>query len=172
MKFFFILSIQAACQELRSSRLFQKVLGAVLNFGNMMSINTGSPNSHALEPNTLLKIVDVKGADGKAALLQFVVQEIMKPEGHNNLNPACKTDASTSLPYDVGCRKHGLQVVSKLAAELTSTKKATSVDITGLSRSVSELGIDRSSTRGAATGMPILARGCLDSLDQLSPLPD
>ncbi|KAF6991823.1 hypothetical protein CFC21_008872, partial [Triticum aestivum] len=129
-------TLEAACEELRSSRLFHKVLGAVLNFGNMMSINTGSPNSHALEPNTVLKIVDVKGADGKAALLQFVVQEIMKPEGHNNLNPACKTDA-----YDVDCRKHGLQVVSKLAAELTSTKKAASVDMTGLSRSVSELGV-------------------------------
>ncbi|KAE8793671.1 formin-like protein 14 [Hordeum vulgare] len=134
-------TLEAACQELRSSRLFHKVLGAVLNFGNMMSINTGSPNSNALEPNTLLKIVDVKGADGKAALLQFVVQEIMKPEGHNNLNPTCKTNASTSPPYDVDCRKHGLQVVSKLAAELTSTKKAASVDMTGLSRSVSELGV-------------------------------
>ncbi|XP_037474002.1 formin-like protein 14, partial [Triticum dicoccoides] len=134
-------TLEAACQELRSSRLFHKVLGAVLNFGNMMSINTGSPNSHALEPNTLLKIVDVKGADGNAALLQFVVQEIMKPEGHSNLNPACKTDASMSPPYDVDCRKHGLQVVSKLTAELTSTKKAACVDMTGLSRSVSELGV-------------------------------
>jgi hypothetical protein len=47
---------------------------------------TGSPNSRALEPNTLLKIVDVKGADGKAALLLFIVQDIVKPEGHNSLN--------------------------------------------------------------------------------------
>jgi formin 2 len=137
--------IQAACQELRSSRLFHRVLGAVLNFGNLMSINTGSPNSRALEPNTLLKIVDVKGADGKAALLHFVVQEIMKPEGHNSLNmmhsgsAACKTNVS-ALPYDVNCRKHGLQVVSTLAAELASTKKAASIDITSLSRTVSELG--------------------------------
>jgi formin 2 len=137
---------QAACQELRSSRLFHRVLGAVLNFGNLMSINTGSPNSHALEPNTLLKIVDVKGADGKAALLRFVVQEIVKPEGHSSQNTmhsagsaACKTNAGT-LPYDVDCRKHGLQVVATLAAELTSTKKAASIDVTSLSRTVSELG--------------------------------
>ncbi|XP_040254930.1 formin-like protein 14 [Aegilops tauschii subsp. strangulata] len=133
-------TLEAACQELRSSRLFHKVLGAVLNFGNMMSINTGSPNSHALEPNTLLKIVDVKGADGKAALLQFVVQEIMKPEGHLG-SAACKMNETTSPPYGVDCRKHGLQVVAKLTAELTSTKKAASVDMTGLSRSVSELGV-------------------------------
>jgi hypothetical protein len=125
--------IQAACQEMRSSRLFHKVLEAVLNFGNFMSINAGSPNSQALEPNTLLKIVDVKGADGKAALLQFVVQEILKPEG-------CKMNTST-LPGNVGCRKHGLQVISKLAAELTNTKKAAAIDITRLSRTVSELGV-------------------------------
>ncbi|XP_047046180.1 formin-like protein 14, partial [Lolium rigidum] len=139
-------TLEAACQELRSSRLFHRVLGAVLNFGNLMSINTGSPNSRALEPNTLLKIVDVKGADGKAALLHFVVQEIVKPEGHNSLNmmhsagsAACKTNVGT-LPYDVDCRKHGLQVVATLAVELTSTKKAASIDVTSLSRTVSELG--------------------------------
>ncbi|XP_047051176.1 formin-like protein 14 [Lolium rigidum] len=139
-------TLEAACQELRSSRLFHRVLGAVLNFGNLMSINTGSPNSHGLEPNTLLKIVDVKGADGKAALLHFIVQEIVKPEGHNSLNTmhsagsaACKTNAGT-LPYGVDCRKHGLQVVATLAAELTSTKKAASIDVPTLSRTVSELG--------------------------------
>lgn len=135
--------LEAACQELRSSRLFHKVLEAVLNFGNLMSIDTGSPNSRALEPNTLLKIVDVKGADGKAALLQFVVQEIVKPEGYNPMqsgSATCKTNAGT-VQYDVECRKHGLQVVSKLAAELTNTEKAASVDIVNLSRNVSELGV-------------------------------
>ncbi|KAK3137786.1 hypothetical protein QOZ80_5BG0457230 [Eleusine coracana subsp. coracana] len=126
-------TLEAACQEMRSSRLFHKVLEAVLNFGNFMSINAGSPNSQALEPNTLLKIVDVKGADGKAALLQFVVQEILKPEG-------CKMNTST-LQGDIECRKHGIQVVSKLAAELTNTKKAASIDITRLSRTVSDLGV-------------------------------
>ncbi|KAF0924189.1 hypothetical protein E2562_008486 [Oryza meyeriana var. granulata] len=131
-------TLEAACQELKSSRLFHKVLEAVLNFGNLMSINTGSPDSHAMEPNTLLKIVDVKGADGKAALLQYVVQEIVKPEGHN---PVFKTNAGTTLQYDVECRKHGLQVVSKLTAELSNTKKASSIDMMKLSRDVSELGV-------------------------------
>uniref|UniRef100_A0A0E0KXG9 Formin-like protein n=1 Tax=Oryza punctata TaxID=4537 RepID=A0A0E0KXG9_ORYPU len=131
-------TLEAACQELKNSRLFHKVLEAVLNFGNLMNINTGSPNSHAMEPNTLLKIIDVKGADGKAALLQFVVQEIVKPEGHS---PVCKANANTTLQYDVEYRKHGLQVVSKLAAELSNTKKASSIDMLKLSRDVSELGV-------------------------------
>lgn len=118
---------------MRSSRLFHKVVEAVMNFGNFMSINAGSPSSHGLEPNTVLKIVDVKGADGKAALVQFVLQEILKPEGY---------DAKCSMVQgDAGCRKHGLEVVSKLAAELSNTKKAASIDIVMLSRSVSELGM-------------------------------
>uniref|UniRef100_A0A0A9H7N1 Uncharacterized protein n=1 Tax=Arundo donax TaxID=35708 RepID=A0A0A9H7N1_ARUDO len=52
----------------------------------------------ALEPNTLLKIVDVKGADGNAALVPFVVQEIVKPEGYNMMRPGsvtCKMNAGT-----------------------------------------------------------------------------
>ncbi|KAF8667078.1 hypothetical protein HU200_053257 [Digitaria exilis] len=126
-------TVEGACQEMRSSRLFHKVVEAVMNFGNFMSINAGSPSSHCLEPNTVLKIVDVKGADGKAALVQFVVQEILKPEGH---------DAKCSMVQgDAGCRKHGLEVVSKLAAELSNTKKAASIDIVMLSRSVSDLGM-------------------------------
>ncbi|XP_062230458.1 formin-like protein 14 [Phragmites australis] len=130
-------TLEAACQEMRSSRLFHKVLEAVLNFGNFMSINAGSPNSQGLEPNTLLKIVDVKGADGKAALLQFVVQEIVKPEGFSMMHPG----SATCKMNDAECRKHGLEVVSKLAAELSNTKKASSVDIMRLSRTVSELGV-------------------------------
>ena len=114
-----------------------------MNFGNFLNTNSGSPCSKGLEPNTVLKIADVKGADGKAALMQFLVQEIVKPEGYNVMehgSGTCKMNTST-LQYDAGCRKRGLEVVTKLAAELINTKKAASIDITRLSRSVSELGM-------------------------------
>ncbi|XP_066335365.1 formin-like protein 14 [Miscanthus floridulus] len=136
-------TLEGACQEMSSSRLFHKVLEAVVNFGNFMNTNSGSPCSKGLEPNTVLKIADVKGADGKAALMQFLVQEIVKPEGYNVMEDGsgtCKMNTST-LQYDAECRKHGLEVVTKLAAELSTTKKAASIDITRLSRSVSELGM-------------------------------
>ena len=68
---------------MRSSSLFHKVVEAVMNFGNFMSINAGSPSSHGLEPNTVLKIVDVKGADGKTTLLHFVVEEIIDAHSRN-----------------------------------------------------------------------------------------
>ncbi|KAJ1261144.1 hypothetical protein BS78_09G005700 [Paspalum vaginatum] len=129
-------TLEGACQEMRSSRLFHKVLEGIVKFGNFMNINAGSPSSHGLEPNTVLKIVDVKGADGKAALVQFILQEIVKPEGYD-----AKTNTGT-LQYDAAeCRKHGLEVVSKLAAELSNSKKAASIDIVMLGRSVSELGV-------------------------------
>ncbi|GJN36407.1 hypothetical protein PR202_gb25264 [Eleusine coracana subsp. coracana] len=48
---------------------------------------------------------------------------------------------TSTLQGDIECRKHGIQVVSKLAAELTNTKKAASIDITRLSRTVSDLGV-------------------------------
>ncbi|PUZ63581.1 hypothetical protein GQ55_3G079500 [Panicum hallii var. hallii] len=136
-------TLEGACQEIRSSRLFHKVVEAVMNFGNFMSINAGSPSSHGLEPNTVLKIVDVKGADGKAALVQFVVQEILKPEGYNVLQHGSATSKmnTSTMQGDAESRKHGLEVVSKLAAELSNTKKAASIDIVMLSRSVSELGM-------------------------------
>jgi len=135
--------MQGACQEMRSSSLFHKVVEAVMNFGNFMSINAGSPSSHGLEPNTVLKIVDVKGADGKAALVQFVVQEILKPEGCNVMHHGSATSKmnTSTVQCDTESRKHGLEVVSKLAAELSNTKKAASIDIVMLSRSVSELGM-------------------------------
>ena len=128
---------------MRSSSLFHKVVEAVMNFGNFMSINAGSPSSHGLEPNTVLKIVDVKGADGKAALVQFVVQEILKPEGCNVMHHGSATSKmnTSTVQGDAESRKHGLEVVSKLAAELSNTKKAASIDIGMLSRSVSELGM-------------------------------
>ncbi|CAN6358178.1 unnamed protein product [Urochloa humidicola] len=136
-------TLEGACQEMRSSRLFHKVIEAVMNFGNFMSINAGSPTSHDLEPNTVLKIVDVKGADGKAALVQFVVQEVLKPEGYDVMQHGSGTHKmnTSTLQCDAECRKNGLEVVSKLAAELSNTKKAASIDMAMLSRSVSELGM-------------------------------
>ncbi|WVZ95651.1 hypothetical protein U9M48_041385 [Paspalum notatum var. saurae] len=129
-------TLEGACQEMRSSRLFHKVLEGIVKFGNFMNINAGSPSSHGLEPNTVLKIVDVKGADGKAALVQFILQEIVKPEGYD-----AKTNTGTLQCDAAECRKHGLEVVSKLAAELSNSKKAASIDIPMLGRSVSELGV-------------------------------
>ncbi|KAL9273688.1 Formin-like protein, partial [Drosera capensis] len=65
-------TLEAACDELRNSRMFLKLLEAVLKTGNRMNVGTNRGDAHAFKLDTLLKLVDVKGADGKTTLLHFV----------------------------------------------------------------------------------------------------
>lgn len=137
-------STQAACKELKDSRMFLKLLEAVLKTGNRMNVGTNRGDAHAFKLDTLLKLVDIKGTDGKTTLLHFVVQEIIRAEGyrhstsdHNPAN-ADKTQQS-SLTNDVEFRKLGLQVVSGLSRELSNVKKAALMDADVLSNDVEKL---------------------------------
>ncbi|KAK3184648.1 hypothetical protein Dsin_031934 [Dipteronia sinensis] len=128
-------TLEAACEELRNSRMFLKLLEAVLKTGNRMNVGTNRGDAHAFKLDTLLKLVDVKGADGKTTLLHFVVQEMIRTEGArlSNQNP------NSSSTEDAKCRKLGLQVVSGLSSELTNVKKAAAMDSDVLSSDVSKL---------------------------------
>ncbi|XP_015865605.2 formin-like protein 1 [Ziziphus jujuba] len=130
-------TLEAACEELRNSRMFLKLLEAVLKTGNRMNVGTNRGDAHAFKLDTLLKLVDVKGADGKTTLLHFVVQEIIRTEGAR-LSNANQTPSST-LNDDVKCRKLGLQVVSGLSSDLTNVKKAAAMDSDVLSSDVCKL---------------------------------
>ncbi|XP_010532932.1 PREDICTED: formin-like protein 1 [Tarenaya hassleriana] len=124
-------TLEAACEELRNSRMFFKLLEAVLMTGNRMNVGTNRGDAHAFKLDTLLKLVDVKGADGKTTLLHFVVQEIIRSEGTRR--------SGTSQTDDSKCRKLGLQVVSGLSSELGNVKKAAAMDSEVLSGDVSKL---------------------------------
>ncbi|KAJ0054288.1 hypothetical protein Pint_03137 [Pistacia integerrima] len=125
-------TLEAACEELRNSRMFLKLLEAVLKTGNRMNVGTNRGDAHAFKLDTLLKLVDVKGADGKTTLLHFVVQEIIRTEG-------ARLSGTSQNPDDAKCRKLGLQVVSGLSSELTSVKKSAAMDSDVLSSDVSKL---------------------------------
>ncbi|RWW58160.1 hypothetical protein BHE74_00035005 [Ensete ventricosum] len=132
---------QAACEELRSSRLFIKLLEAVLKTGNRMNVGTNRGDAHAFKLDTLLKLVDVKGTDGKTTLLHFVVQEIIRAEGSRlsaTDNSAAKTQTNI-LQDGLECRKLGLRVVAGLGGELSNVKKAAAMDSDILSSYVSKL---------------------------------
>ncbi|KAL2468578.1 Formin-like protein 11 [Forsythia ovata] len=73
--------LEEACKELRSNRLFLKLLEAVLKTGNRMNVGTIRGGAIAFKLDALLKLADVKGTDGKTTLLHFVVQEIIRSEG-------------------------------------------------------------------------------------------
>ncbi|KAJ7961732.1 Formin-like protein [Quillaja saponaria] len=130
-------TLEAACEELRNSRMFLKLLEAVLKTGNRMNVGTNRGDAQAFKLDTLLKLVDVKGADGKTTLLHFVVQEIIRTEGarlsDTNQIP------SSNLNEDAKCRRLGLQVVSGISSELTNVKKAATMDSEVLTSDVSKL---------------------------------
>ncbi|OEL22034.1 Formin-like protein 15 [Dichanthelium oligosanthes] len=132
-------TLEASCEELRGSRLFHKILDAVLKTGNRMNTGTNRGNAHAFKLDALLKLVDVKGADGKTTLLHFVIQEIIKSEGANILATGPPTDQASALADDLQCKKVGLKIVASLGGELNSVKKAAAMDSDALASCVAKL---------------------------------
>ncbi|XP_006367941.1 formin-like protein 5, partial [Solanum tuberosum] len=142
--------LQAACTELRKSRLFHKLLEAVLKTGNRMNDGTFRGGAQAFKLDTLLKLSDVKGIDGKTTLLHFVVQEIIRSEGIRAARARDRGSVSSiksdDLPEDQSqdaeeyYRSTGLQVVSGLSSEIENVKKAAILDADSLTGTVSKLG--------------------------------
>ncbi|CAA0817098.1 Formin-like protein 1 [Striga hermonthica] len=113
-------TLEGACEELRSSRMFLKLLEAVLKTGNHMNVGTNRGDAHTFKLDTLLKLADVKGADWKTTLLHFVVQEIIQAEGSRLRN----SNTTENTNAEAKCRKLGLQVVSKLSSELMKREES------------------------------------------------
>ncbi|KAG6668824.1 formin-like protein 1 [Carya illinoinensis] len=136
-------TLKAASEELRNSRMFLKLLEAVLKTGNRMNVGTNRGDAHAFKLDTLLKLVDIKGTDGKTTLLHFVVQEIIRAEGSRlsgtDQSELAEKSQQSALRDDVEYRKLGLQVVSGLSGELTNVKKAAAMDSDVLSTEVAKL---------------------------------
>ncbi|KAF3541424.1 hypothetical protein F2Q69_00025496 [Brassica cretica] len=126
-----------ASLELKASRLFLKLLEAVLMTGNRMNVGTNRGEAKAFKLDTLLKLVDIKGVDGKTTLLHFVVQEITRSE--------VTVDETTFHGNKDGFRKQGLQVVAGLSRDLANVKKSAGMDSDVLSGYVTKLetGLDK-----------------------------
>lgn len=138
---------QAASEELKNSRLFLKLLEAVLRTGNRMNVGTNRGDAKAFKLETLLKLVDIKGTDGKTTLLHFVVQEIIRSEGAGGGDSA-KENVQTQMTSKFNeeeFKKQGLQVVAGLSRDLSNVKKAATMDSDVLSSYVSklEMGLDK-----------------------------
>ncbi|CAN0897142.1 Formin-like protein 11 [Linum grandiflorum] len=136
--------LEEACKELRSSRLFQKLLEAVLKTGNRMNIGTIRGDARAFKLDTLLKLSDVKGTDNKTTLLHFVVQEICRTEGVRVSESIMgqisqKSQTKTIEQREENYRRMGLDLVSGLSTELYNVKKTATIDLDVLATSVSNL---------------------------------
>ncbi|KAK7262657.1 hypothetical protein RJT34_30232 [Clitoria ternatea] len=142
--------LEVACKELRSSRLFLKLLEAVLKTGNRMNDGTFRGGAQAFKLDTLLKLSDVKGTDGKTTLLHFVVLEIIRSEGIKAARKAREGQSWSSVKSDdLGditqetedhYREIGLQVVAHLSSELENVKRAAVVDADSLTGAAAKLG--------------------------------
>ncbi|XWS45157.1 hypothetical protein CRYUN_Cryun15aG0112400 [Craigia yunnanensis] len=133
-------TLEEASDELKNSRLFLKLLEAVLRTGNRMNVGTNRGDAKAFKLDTLLKLVDIKGTDGKTTLLHFVVQEIIRSEdaGTNSTNGNLENKMTSNNKED-DFRKQGLQVVAGLSRDLSNVKKAAGMDSDVLSSYVSKL---------------------------------
>lgn len=116
-------------------------------------MNNGTYRGGALafKLDTLLKLSDVKGTDGKTTLLHFVVQEIVRTEGIRAARAARESLSFSSinsedLYEDVSHdaeehhRNLGFQVVSNVSNELEHVKKAASLESDQLTGTVTRLG--------------------------------
>ncbi|WVZ66275.1 hypothetical protein U9M48_015519 [Paspalum notatum var. saurae] len=144
-------TLEVACQELKNSRLFLKLLEAVLKTGNRMNVGTFRGGAQAFKLDTLLKLSDVKGTDGKTTLLHFVVQEIIRSEGVRATRAAKEQNCSVSgvdandtdennEQTEDDYKQLGLKVVSNLGDELQNVRKAAILDADQLTMSVASLG--------------------------------
>ncbi|KAH7576802.1 hypothetical protein JRO89_XS01G0152600 [Xanthoceras sorbifolium] len=151
-------SLEVACNKLRHSRLFLKLLEAVLKTGNRMNVGTYRGGAQAFKLDTLLKLSDVKGTDGKTTLLHFVVQEIIRSEGIRAARAAKQSQSVSSVRSDdfsddsspqssENYCSLGLQVVSGLSDELQDVKKAAVLDADVLTLTVSKLNQSLSKTK-------------------------
>ncbi|KAJ8621200.1 hypothetical protein MRB53_029729 [Persea americana] len=136
--------LEEACKELRSSRLFLKLLEAVLKTGNRMNVGTIRGGARAFKLDALLKLADVKGTDGKTTLLHFVVQEMIRSEGVGVSETTIEKTNQETMHKTVEEREHdyrmmGLDLVSGLSTELCNVKKTATVDLDVLASSVSNL---------------------------------
>ena len=117
-----------------------------------MNDGTYRGGAQAFKLDTLLKLADVKGTDGKTTLLHFVVQEIIRSEGIRAARSDRQSRSSSSIVSNDTIfedfaddstehyRQLGLQVVSGLTKELENVKKAAAVDADGLTTTISKLG--------------------------------
>ena len=116
-----------------------------------MNVGTFRGGAQAFKLDTLLKLSDVKGTDGKTTLLHFVVQEIIRSEGIRATRAAKKQDCSVSsvdandtdgnnMQTEDDYKQLGLKVVSNLGDELQNVRKAAILDADALTISVASLG--------------------------------
>ncbi|XP_041127495.1 protein diaphanous homolog 3 [Polyodon spathula] len=69
-----IMAVNAACEEIRKSKSFSKLLELVLLMGNYMNSGSRNAQSYGFDLSSLCKLKDTKSADQKQTLLHFLAE--------------------------------------------------------------------------------------------------
>lgn len=109
-----------------------------------MNVGTIRGGAKAFKLDTLLKLADIKGTDGKTTLLHFVVQEIIRSEGirvsESIMGKIQQRSKSGRIEdKEESYRRMGLDLVSGLSSELCNAKKTATIDLDVLASSVANL---------------------------------
>ncbi|XAR57716.1 hypothetical protein NMG60_11025961 [Bertholletia excelsa] len=142
-------TLEAASAELKNSRLFLRLTEGVLRAGNRMNIGTSRGDDRAFKLDTLLKLADIKGTDGKTTLLHFAVQEIIRLEDasdHTTENIPNKLEFEAENDFS---KQKRLQFIASLNRELGNVKEAAEVDWDVLRSHVIKLEIGLEKVKGA-----------------------
>lgn len=128
-------TVEQGCTELRTCRIFLRLLEAILKAGNRMNAGTARGNAKGFNLGALQKLSYVKSNDGKTTLLHFVVEQVIRSEGKRRLiNKGNKVDSedfdrkTEKLEKDTEHLILGLPVLQGLSSEFSNVKKAATMD--------------------------------------------
>ncbi|MED6170162.1 hypothetical protein PIB30_028248 [Stylosanthes scabra] len=134
--------LELGCKELKSQRIFVKLLEAVLKAGNRMNAGTARGNAQAFNLASLRKLSDVKSTDGKTTLLHFVVEEVVQSEGKRISKNSGEINEKNAASEEQREREYitlGLPIVGGISSEFSNVKKAAIIDYNTLVGSISAL---------------------------------
>ncbi|CAH2057423.1 unnamed protein product, partial [Thlaspi arvense] len=138
--------VSVACTELKKSRLFLKLLEAVLKTGNRMNDGTLRGGAQAFKLDTLLKLSDMARPHSYTLLSRDysirrirAARALSQSQSLSSMKTEDLTEDVTNESEDY-FRNLGLQVVSRLPEDLENVRKAALIDGDNLTTTVSKLG--------------------------------
>lgn len=112
----------AACEEVRNSKKFSKILELILLMGNYMNSGTKNDPAYGFEISYLTKLTNTKDADNKQTLLHYLVDVVEKkfPDALTFYNDMTHVDKASRVNLDA---------IQKSMRQMTSAVKNLETDL-------------------------------------------
>lgn len=112
----------AACEEVRNSKKFSKILELILLMGNYMNAGSKNESAFGFEISYLTKLTNTKDADNKQTLLHYLVDVVEKkfPDALTFFNDMTHVDKASRVNLDA---------IQKSMRQMTSAVKNLETDL-------------------------------------------